>query len=390
MARRPKPYKRQGWYCTSAGGIQHTKLCRLEEGLKTAEIALARLLVKQDDEPKPLKRGAVPTVLQAFDDFMDFKATECPQGTYEVYQNHLKGFVEMFAHRLLKEMAVEDGIKYKQSMIDAEYANTTINQRLMCANTFFNWCSMPSRQRIYLLMQNPWKEIKYLPSQGRERLVTDEEFNLIISTLNDRNVIGFARETSEMFHLLRYSTMRPGELRHLKWEYIDYAENRIVWPAEVVKIRRRREVTLLDDARDILKTRAARLAEIPGNDVTQGYVFQKPGRPKSGVRKRNADLQTGQILTSNALSGRWSVAITKCIKAKTIEKHKNGQPLVLYSFRHTRITNLFLEGHVLPVIMADAGHVVAQTTMRYTHLAQSQVAESIRKADKKKKGDKKG
>jgi hypothetical protein len=44
MPRKPKPYAYRGYSCTSIGGVQHQKLCRVEEGLQQAEFASARLL----------------------------------------------------------------------------------------------------------------------------------------------------------------------------------------------------------------------------------------------------------------------------------------------------------------------------------------------------------
>ena len=41
MPRKPKPYIKDGWYVTSAGGVPHRKLCPVESGEKEAGRMLA-------------------------------------------------------------------------------------------------------------------------------------------------------------------------------------------------------------------------------------------------------------------------------------------------------------------------------------------------------------
>ena len=61
-----------------------------------------------------------------------------------------------------------------------------------------------------------------------------------------------------------------------------------------------------------------------------------------------------------------------------MQDEKKGEKLVLYSTRHTRITELFVQGNEQHVVMAESGHVVPMTTERYKHLADDYVTNRVR------------
>jgi integrase len=57
---------------------------------------------------------------------------------------------------------------------------------------------------------------------------------------------------------------------------------------------------------------------------------------------------------------------------------KKGEKLVLSSTRHTRITEMFVQGNEQHVVMAESGHVVPMTTERYKQLADDDVTNRVR------------
>lgn len=389
MGRRAKPYTKDGWYCTSIGGTPHQKLCRISEGIKTAEIQLARLIVENDELPKSIRKNAVPTVAEAYDSFLDACATETSIGTFKYYQSNLKNFYEMFHDRQVKSLTFDDGIEYKKSLINPKMGlgSTSVNCRIQAARRLLTWCSQPSRRSKYLLTMNPFSELKRLPYKGRERLMTDEEFETVISYLkkaNEQHVKGGGVDVYERFALMRYTTMRPQELRCIRWEYIRWDEHKVIFPAEVVKIRKRRDVTLIDAAEKLLRERAERL-KANGNDVTAGYVFFRPRKSKFSGLKKDANIKTDIMVTAAGLASQWRRGMEACAKKKLIELRTEDGTLVPYSLRHKRITELVLEEHLFPVLMAEAGHLNPKTTMKYVHLASNETAKRIRNADEEKK-----
>ncbi len=391
MPRAPSFYAKSGWYVSSAGGVQHQKLCRVSEGTKTAKIALARLIVLLADSPQRKPKGLCPLIAEAYDEFLDMKKVETAPETFEWYRQKLDAFFKMFANRETRSLEYADGLAFKKSLMAKGHANGYINAQLRAAKTLLNWIAKPSRRKKFLVSENPFEEIVYLKETPRQRLITDAEMTFLLNECRDGNVVGGAEDFREQVFTLRYSTMRPGELRHLKWEYINWDQNRIVYPPEVIKTRNRREITLIQQTKELLLARKQRLDEVrshrPGpKQELSGYVFSKPGRDTNG--QISALCPSGRLMKSRSLTNRWRRMFLRCVDKGLIQKEKEGETIVPYNTRHSRITELVLEGHPTAVVMAEAGHSTQVTTQRYTHLAGSVVAERVRAADDKRERDK--
>lgn len=401
MPRPPKPYVFRDWYVTNYGGVDKQKLCKVDEGLKAATIALARLMVQRTDAQqegtlgvsgagkataKP-KRGrgesygdglAGPgekTVAEVFDEFLDFKESETDPETYKHYCGKLAAFYERFGTRGIRSITLKDGLAYKKWLIETKpwkkgkktekgVGPTTVNHHIRAARTLFNWAKMSSRGYID---RNPWEEIRYLPEKGRERLITDEEFSHLLAQCTDGGgVIGSAQDFRERLIVLRHTTFRPGELRKLKWAYIRFEKHQIVFPPEVIKTKSRRAVTMLDTVEEVLKERKRRLEA--RRLKPKGYVFPGAGKDEQGKRVAAAGDQE-KTIEANSFSQRFRRLCDRCVELGLIEEEKGGERLVLYSSRHTRITELVASNIPMKAVMDEAGHKVPATTNRYTHLA---------------------
>ena len=174
--------------------------------------------------------------------------------------------------------------------------------------------------------------------------------------------------------MLRKTTMRPGELRLLKWSYLQFDLHRMVFPLTVIKSRKRREVTMLDEVEEVLRARQKRL-EALGLHLNDRYVFPLPATV-DGVRTAGAGEKPQG---AKKFAQRFRRLVSRCAAKDLIEKEKNGERLVPYLTRHTRITTLFVQGHDHAVVMHEAGHTLPQTTERYKHLAQGHVTDAIRR-----------
>jgi integrase len=375
MARRSKPFLYRGWYCTNAGGVPQQKLCREEQGHKSAEVALARLLVQKADAkqegklavPGPGVRaiaeqyapglaGPQPkTVAEVFNDFMTVKKAETDEATYSWYQDKLAAFYNRFATRPISSIDYEEGLTYKSWLRKEKkwkrgkkpmkgLGNTTVNHYVRAAKTLLGWACKPSRRQKYGMSVNPWEEIKYLTEKSRERLITDEEFRHLIANCTDGNVAGGAQDFREMLTVLRYTTMRPGELRVLQWDYVQWDNNRLVFPPTVIKTRNRREATMIDMAKNTLLARKARL-EASGAKVS-GYVFPVAKINSQGKR---TTVGSDQHQSSGGLAQRVRRLMTRCVNLGLIEKEKAGETIVAYSTRHTRSPSCSSRGMTTPL-----------------------------------------
>jgi integrase len=403
MPRRPKPYKYRGWYVTDAGGVPHHKLCPIEEGMAEAEKKLRKHLTAMDEAreesptPGPGVRPAAfapeasphgKLVCDAHDDFLDAKKVESEELTYVHYVDKLAPFYDRFGTRAVASITEADGIAYKRYLMkEKEWTKgktpmkglgaCSVNHHLRAARTFLNWCCKEGRR---YLQRNPWEDVKYLKEQGRERVVTPEEFATLLKHCvtcryatkdkHDKAACSFCRAADnfrQILTVLRHTTMRPGELRQLEWDEVDFDRHRLNMSASKIKTRSRRVITLLPEVEAVLLARR----DAAGGDSASGLVF--PGRD-------------GEELDRVSFSQRFRRLRTRAVKAKDLAEEKKGEKLVLYSTRHTRITELFVEGNEQHVVMAESGHVVPATTERYKHLADDYVTGRVRQNSRKRDG----
>jgi integrase len=201
----------------------------------------------------------------------------------------------------------------------------------------------------------------FFPLGPSLRLLTTEELGHLLDHCEDGNIRHGALDYKEQLLVLRNTTMRPQELRKLKWDYIRWDEHRIVFPAPEVKTRNRREVVLIDVAEDVLAGRKKRV-EGMGLKLSGRYVFPLPAKDAEGVLTAGLGDESQQ---AGKFAQRFRRLIERCVRKGLIEKEKAGERLVPYSTRHTRITELFVEGNDHAVVMFDAGHKNPQTTERY-------------------------
>lgn len=406
MSRRAKPYKYRGWYVTDAGGVPHHKLSPVELGMIEAERELRRYLQRLDDErvqsltPGPGIRPAIlapdslhgKKVHEAHDEFLDAKRSDGEARTYKHYVDKLLPFYERFGTRVVASLSEADGIAYKNYLMNEKewkkgktrmkgLGPCSVNHHLRAAKTFLNWCTKPGHRH---LTYNPWSDIKYLKEHGRERLVTDGEFAAL---LNHCTTCRYAArpdhpaascyfcqsddELRQILTVLRHTTMRPGELRQLEWDEVELANHRIVMSPRKIKTRRRRVITLLPEVEKILEAR--RLKAVAEQGAAQGLVFPA---------------LTGEEWQRVSFSQRFRRLRDRAVKAGDVQEAKKGEKLVLYSTRHTRITEMFVEGNEHHVVMAESGHLVPMTTERYKHLADDYVTNRVRQnAQQRAAGD---
>jgi integrase len=396
MPRRAKPYKYRGWYVTDSGGVPHHKLCPIELGMVEAERELRRYLNLLDDErtksltPGPGIRPASISpdcphgkkVHEAHDEFLDSKRADGEALTYKHYVDKLLPFYERFGTWVVASISEADGIAYKNYLMhEKEWKKgkqkvrglgpCSVNHHLRAAKTFLNWCAKPGHRYI---TYNPWSDIKYLKEHGRERLMTDEEFAALLKHCTTCRYVtkpdhqpaacyfcASDDDFRQTLIVMRRTTMRPGELRQLEWDEVELENHRIVMSPKKVKTRRRRVITLLPEVERILEER--RLKAIEKHGHAQGLVFPS---------------LDGEEWNRVSFSQRFRRCRSRAVKGGDMQEAKKGEKLVLYSTRHRRITEMFVQGNEQHVVMAESGHVVPLTTERYKHLADDYVTNRVR------------
>jgi integrase len=222
--------------------------------------------------------------------------------------------------------------KYHLERIDTklqadDFSPTTIKNTITTVQGVLGWAVETERIDIH-----PVPKYKKPAARCRERVITRQEFAALLKHA-DRN---FRR-----FLLALVSTgCRPGELRTLRWEWVDTGEELWIIPEHKTITRQRMPKPRKIPLPPRILRMCCRLARKPR--VPNGHVFlNKHGKPytKDCLVKKMARLRD-----------RAGIEV------------KGGEKIVLHSGRHTFIT--FHVGQVSDVELADVtGH--SDPRMRY-------------------------
>ncbi len=360
MPRQAKPYLCRGWYVTNIGGKRH-RLCREADGLKAARDALQRLRVEIDDNRgRPLPSLSVAELVALF---LDDVKVERSIHTYLDYQRWLTEFARKYGHRLARDVTRQDARSFRNGIADGTwvrnrqspkpYKPKTVNHAVVALKRCWHWAI----QNELLPAKNPFDQIPLLDTEGRQRIMTDDEFQSLLRHSSDSC---FRR----VLIALRYTSARPGEVRKLTWAQVDWNNHRWVIyrhkSSHTARIKKPRLIPMCPCVENLLRWLRRRHGHQP-------YVFLNSlGKPWT----KDAFVQRMDSLRKRA----------------GIRPDENGEQLVLYHHRHTYLTAAAsIEGISGPLLQQLAGHTDSRMTEKYAHLANREivragqrVAESLR------------
>lgn len=358
MPRKPKPYLWRGWWVSNFGGTRH-KLCPAEDGREAADDALLDL--RQEARRFIGRRIPKLTVAELGARFLEAVKTDASPETYVAYRRWVTAFCETHGTRIASEITALDAQDFKErfakgkwnprhraksipykrkpkptaEQLPRPYKPNSVNCAIGTMRTCWNWAVT-----MQLVSSNPFKAVKKLVGEQRERVLTDAEFQALLR----HSPRAFFRQ---MLLVLRYSGARPGELRGLTWDQIDWEQHqlRLVHHKTKRKTRRVRTVPMHPIVERLLRWRHARFAR-----QSQFVFLTCRGRP----------LQKNYPV----------VMLAEARKAAGIGPDANGEKVVLYTNRHTFVTAAALTPDVKEQMVSElAGHTNPQMTKRYTHLA---------------------
>src|SRR5581483_882303 len=211
MPRLPKPFPwRDGWY-TDAGG-KRTRLADASASFTDAQKALRLHLGEMDQNG-----GRVPPTLSVAELialFLDTVQAENSPQTYYQYQRWLNEFAKNYGSQQARKVTTLDGLEFKKKLLAAKHPRTgkplmprTVNAALIALRRCWNWAI---DTESFGLVKNPFKKVKLLDEQGRQRIATDDEFRKLL------------RYSDALFRqvllCLRFMPIRPQDLRSLRWK----------------------------------------------------------------------------------------------------------------------------------------------------------------------------
>lgn len=357
MGRKARPRVWREWYVTESGGQGIHKLCLVSEGVEKAEEELSLYLdkVKKDRQREKdaglVQADAPYTVAQLAAELLHLKEATKKAGTADYYAKTLPRLVEWYGHFAAAKITLAQGTDYIVRLKKLDLANTTINHHIQAAKAVFNYAVDEQK-----LVRNPWRKLDYLPDGKRKRIMTDEEFAKLLQAC-DKCIAYRGRVSREenrqlivdILRTLRFTAMRPGELRLLRGDHLHLDEDLIVIPAEeqktgtTAKDPEDRLIPVLDEVKEMLRTRKERYGS--------GRLFPN---------------LFGKEWTDQLLSQRFA-RLRK--RAGLDAPDHNGEVLVLYSIRHTHLTECGVkEKWAYPTLQRMSGHARgSRITMRYMH-----------------------
>jgi integrase len=230
-----------------------------------------------------------------------------------------------FGSRYLDNIRSEDISALVTRMREQGYATGTSNRAVIVLRHIYN---LARKWRIPTIKENPTTGIVLAPDVNRERFLSLDEAQRLISSLReDENSVA-----ANAIMLLMLTGARRNEVTYAKWDYVDWNKRTLLVPLS--KSGKKRTIALNAAALELLRS-LPRLADCP-------YIFPSPltGRP------------------SPSLHFPWL----------RIKERAGLGDLRLHDLRHSFASFLVNSGVSLYIVQGLLGHAHARYTQRYAHL----------------------
>ena len=246
-------------------------------------------LVPDTEAPeKPVKATLGP-----FLDEYAKRRIDVKPATREVWRQVMANLKKHFGEsRDIASITEGDADGFKLYLISEKLAPTTVAKRLQFARAFFR-----AAKRQKLIEANPFAEVsaKAVLRQDRQRFITREETDRLLEVCNPTWKVIVA--------LCRYGGLRcPSEVLSLRWDAIDWANNRIVVasPKTEVHGKASRLIPLFAELYPIL-TDARELAP-DGAVFVVDEQYRRSALGKTGWRNCNLRTQFERLVTRAGLT----------------------------------------------------------------------------------------
>lgn len=327
---RPWLHAPSGFWCATV----NSKRVYLDRDARVAERKMRQLLTEQKRNNGSLRNWLDATFAELADEFLsDLKARRKPT-TYEHARYALLRALRILGTRIrVGEMRRIHLAKIEQELT-AKKSPTTVRDSIYKVQQVYSWAVEHD-----LLEINPLLGYRKPARRIRTRTITRTEFQAMLRAC-PRNA-AFRR----VLITLRLTGCRPGELRNLTWDMVDFEQR--LW--------------IIPDHKTITTQRQPRPRIIPLPEPVLHlchWLARRP-RPSSGCVFLN---EFGRQYTKDGL-----VRLMARVRTRAGIGPKGGEQIVLYSNRHTYGTEA--AGKVSDIELAEVmGHTDTHTTRRYVHL----------------------
>jgi len=332
MERRPKPWfrKGRGWFVTIDGR---------QVPLGPEKEAAYRRFHELMAEPKRPTNLQHPLVSQVLDEFLEWTKNNRAPATYETCRTRLQSLLDSLPPNLTVQQLKPFHI---QHWLDAHpnWSSTSGRSNVATAQRAFNWA-----MKMGHISSSPVAYFEKPPAESRDRIVTSQEFEQILSHVRDD-------EFTDLLNLHWETGCRPQESLYVEARFVDLKNSRWVFPIKKSKGKRKPRIVYLNHA---------------AMSLTRRHMEKWPDGPIF----RNTQ---GRPWNKDSISCRF-----RQIKAKT------GTRYCLYLFRHTFATRMLEAGLDALSVALLLGHSnAAQLSTTYQHLNHNpgHLLDQLRKASK--------
>jgi integrase len=193
---------------------------------------------------------------------------------YDRVQISLKNFNREFGCVMVGSIKQVDVEEYQAKRVKAGRAFATVDMEVSTVNTMVTKAF--DNDMVDGRALKAFRKVKRLLKAGdnaRDRVISVEEYV---------RLVGVAHFRLRNFIVIAYNTgMRSGEIRTLRWSYVDQKNGFIRLPADVTKEGKKKSIPINHNVRRVLKS-------IP-RSLSHEYLFDFKGRP---VLQRNANIKS--------------------------------------------------------------------------------------------------
>jgi len=304
----------------------------VEEARRKAKKILGAVAGGDDPAERIAQFRKTPTMTDVCEKFLkEHVETRLKHSTQKEYRRNIELYIlPKFRTFKVSEISKDDIAQAHFELADRPYQ---ANRNLGVLSRIFNLCEVWGYRPEGT---NPCRHVKKYQEKKRECFLTQAQISVLFSVLDESVLNGSeSLHVASAFKLLLLTGCRLGEIQTLRW--CDIQPNHIELPDSKTGYRR---LPLSPDAALVLN-------QIPKIENNPHVI---------------AGIKSGQHCTD--LQKPW-----RRIRVKA------GIPKVrIHDLRHTFASHAVMAGHPLPIVGRLLGHSQIQTTMRYAHLADKEVA----------------
>ena len=273
---------------------------------------------------------------------LEHVGTRCKPSTAAEYKRSVELFINpFFGKERTNRITSADVAELHGSLSQTPYqANRVLGVLSKMMNLAEVWHIRPRHS-------NPCEDVEKYPEYKRERFLSPEELKRLGEALaaTERSNSKLAH-TVAAYRLLLLTGCRLGEIKTLKWSYVDLTKNEFRLPDSKTGAK---TVHFGPIVADVLKG----IQHVQGNPFV--IIGEVPGAHVTDLQRP------------------W----------RRVRKEAGLEDVRIHDLRHTFASGGLLEGEGLPMIGKLLGHTQVQTTARYAHLAADPVKDAANRISKR-------